>query len=211
MSQTINKTELKMKEGAKEDTFTFRPLEEKDVELLHDWMHQKHISPFWKLNLPMEELRSWVRKSIEAEHKDGYIGTYNGEPVCYLIAYAIEKDPIKDYYDDQNGDLGMHLLIGPRPFLNLDDGLSLVRAMIYFLFERYQAKRIIGEPDRRNRIVIPILKKVGGENLGRIDLHGKQATLIVGAKEAFEKSLRDNDVEIRTLTRMETSKSELVV
>ncbi|WP_406945935.1 GNAT family N-acetyltransferase [Halobacillus sp. SY10] len=211
MSDTTDRTELKMKNGAKEDAFSFRPLEEKDVGLLHDWMHQKHISPFWKLNLPMEELRPWVRKSIEAEHKDAYIGTYNGEPVCYLIAYAIEKDPIRDYYAYQNGDLGMHLLIGPRPLLNMDDGLSIVRAMIYFLFERYQAKRIIGEPDRRNRIVIPILKKVGGENLGRINLHGKQASLIVGAKEAFEKSLQDNDVEIQTLTRMKASKSELVV
>ncbi|GEN52688.1 GNAT family N-acetyltransferase [Halobacillus faecis] len=205
-------TELKVKEGEKESDFSFRPLdEEKDVELLHDWMHQKHISPFWKLNLPMEEVRTWVRKSVEAEHKDGYIGTYNGDPVCYLIAYAIEKDPIKDYYSYQCGDLGMHLLIGPRPLLNKEDGLSLVRAMIHFLFERYQATRIIGEPDRRNRIVIPILKQVGGANLGRIDLHGKQASLIVGAKEAFEKSLRDNGVEVQTLTRMETSKSELVV
>ena len=153
MSDTTNRTELKMKDGAKEDVFSFRPLEEKDVELLHDWMHQKHISPFWKLDLPMEELRSWVRKSVEAEHKDGYIGTYNGKPVCYLVAYAIEKDPIRDYYDYQNGDLGMHLLIGPRPLLNMDDGLSIVRAMIYFLFERYQAKRIIGEPEDRKSVV----------------------------------------------------------
>ncbi|MGR9050618.1 GNAT family N-acetyltransferase [Halobacillus faecis] len=201
-----------MKDGTEESAFSFRPLdEEKDVELLHDWMHQKHIAPFWKLDLPMGEIRSWVRKSVEAKHKDGYIGTYNGKPVCYLIAYAIDKDPIQDYYDDQQGDLGMHLLIGPRHLLNKEDGLSLVRAMIYFLFDHYQAKRIIGEPDRRNRIVIPILKQVGGENLGHIDLHGKQAALIVGAKEAFEKSLRDNDVDIEMLTRMGTSKSELVV
>lgn len=211
MSDTTNRTELKMKDGAREEAFSFRPLEERDVELLYDWMHQKHIAPFWKLDLPMEELRSWVRKSVHTEHKDGYIGTYNGKPVCYLIAYSIEKDAIKDYYDYQTGDLGMHLLIGPRALLNKEDGLSLVRAMIHFLFDRYGAKRIIGEPDRRNRIVIPILKQVGGESLGRIDLHGKQASLIVGAKEAFEKSLWDNDVEIQTLTRMEMSKSELVV
>ncbi|MEC3885752.1 GNAT family N-acetyltransferase [Halobacillus sp. HZG1] len=211
MNESKNWSELKLKDGAKEDIFCFRTLEEKDVELLYDWMHQKHISPFWKLNLPVEELRSWVRKSVEADHKDGYIGTYNGEPVCYLIAYAIEKDPIKGYYHDQSGDLGMHLLIGPRHLLNKEDGLSLVRAMIYFLFDRYPAKRIIGEPDRRNRIVIPILKEVGGENLGRIDLQGKQASLIVGAKEAFEHSLRDNGVEIEMLTRMASSKSELLV
>ncbi|CDQ18161.1 Protein N-acetyltransferase, RimJ/RimL family [Halobacillus karajensis] len=211
MSDPISYTELKMTEQGKEGRFSFRPLDaNKDVELLYSWMHQKHIAPFWKLDVPKPELESWVHRSVNAEHKDCYIGTYNGETVCYLIAYNIEKDPIKEYYHYQPGDLGMHLLIGPRSTLNKENGLSLIRAMIFFLFDRYGAKRIIGEPDRRNRVIIPILKQVGGSILGRIHLPNKEASLIVGEKGLFERSLQDQDVEIEVVNRMVTPEGRYV-
>ncbi|MGI8314301.1 GNAT family N-acetyltransferase [Halobacillus mangrovi] len=211
MQQPINFTELALKDGENIEDFSFRPLDyEKDVELLYEWMHQKHIAPFWKLNLPMAEFKSWVHKSVEAEHKDCYIGSYEGNPVCYLIAYSVKEDPIKDYYDYQDQDLGMHLLIGPRSYLNKKDGLSIIRAMIIFLLKRYQTERIVGEPDIRNRIVIPILKEIGGEVLGRIELPNKKATLIVGEKSDVEERLRDKGIEVEVHTSIEPLGSELL-
>ncbi|ELK48500.1 GNAT family N-acetyltransferase [Halobacillus sp. ACCC02827] len=200
------KTEFRIVEEDKSRRFAFRPLEIGDADLLHTWMHQKHIAPFWKLDVSKEKLTEWVENSLKAEHKDCYIGTCNGEPVTYVIAYDIRKDPIREYYDHQEKDLGMHLLIGPRPLLNKADGLGLIRAMIYFLFDTYDAHRIIGEPDRRNRIILPILKQIGGEVLGHIDLPGKEATLIQGEKAAFEKSLADHQVVVEPMQRM-TSKA----
>nr|WP_256558337.1 GNAT family N-acetyltransferase [Halobacillus sp. A1] len=197
--------------GENVESFSFRPLDAgRDVELLYKWMHQKHIAPFWKLNLPLSEFKPWVHKSVEAEHKDCYIGFYNGEPVCYLIAYSVEEDPIKDYYDYKKGDVGMHLLIGPHSCLNKEDGLSIVRAMILFLFDRYDAERIIGEPDRRNRIVIPILKELGGEVLGRIQLPNKEAVLISGEKAPVIEKLRENNIEVDIRNSMTVPGNELV-
>ncbi|SFG15845.1 Protein N-acetyltransferase, RimJ/RimL family [Halobacillus alkaliphilus] len=211
MQHTSKYTELNITDGEKVENFSFRPLDpNQDVELLYDWMHQKHIAPFWKLNLPLSELKRWVHHSAEAEHKDCYIGTFNGEPVCYLIAYSVEEDPIKEYYDDKQGDLGMHLLIGPRSYLNKEDGLSIVRAMILFLFDRYNTKRIIGEPDRRNRIVIPILKELGGEVLGRVHLPNKEAALIAGEKEAVFAKLREKNIDVTIHTSMTVPGNELV-
>jgi len=211
VQQTSNYTELTIKEGENIESFSFRPLDaDRDVELLYNWMHQKHIAPFWKLDLPLADLKTWVHKSVEAKHKDCYIGFYNDEPVCYLIAYSVEEDPIKDYYDHKKGDLGMHLLIGPRSFLNKEDGLSIVRAMILFLFDRYDTERIIGEPDRRNRIVIPILKELGGDVLGRIQLPNKEAALIAGEKEAVLENLRVKNIDVTVHASMTVSGNELV-
>ncbi|MBX0356898.1 acetyltransferase [Halobacillus sp. Nhm2S1] len=200
-----------MKNKEEEKHFSFRPLDaERDVDLLYDWMHQKHIAPFWKLNLPKSELASWAKQSEEAEYKDCYIGTYEGEPVCYLIAYSIKQDPIKGYYNYYEGDLGMHLLIGPRPLLNKEDGLSLIRAMIFFLLDRYDAERIIGEPDRRNRIVVPILKELGGEVVNRIQLPHKQAFLTIGEKEAIVEKLKKDQIQMEILHRITLPEGRLV-
>jgi hypothetical protein len=49
---------------------------------------------FWKLNLSIPTFKEWLHNSIEAEHKDVFISTLNGTPVCYLIAYSIKDEPI---------------------------------------------------------------------------------------------------------------------
>ena len=69
--------------------------------------------------------------------------------------------------------------------------------MILFLFDQYKdMNRIIGEPDIRNRIVIPILKRLGGEVIGEIDIHNKKASLIMGERGAvLEKVAQDVQVE----------------
>ncbi len=206
-----SETEFSVIDGKKVEKFIFRPVDyEKDLEMLYEWMHQKHIAPFWKLNLPMAEFKEWLHKSIEAEHKDVYIGTFNGTPVCYLIAYSVKEDPIRNYYDYQKGDLGMHLLVGPRSFLNKEDGLSIIRAMIIFLFDQYGADRIIGEPDIRNRIVIPILKKLGGRVIDRIDLPQKKASLIVGERLPVWEKLKEHGIRVEKTNKPAVPGSELV-
>jgi acetyl CoA:N6-hydroxylysine acetyl transferase len=206
-----NETGFFVTNGEAVECFTFRPVDyDQDLDMLYEWMHEKHIAPFWKLNLPRPEFQTWLHQSIEAEHKDVYIGTFNGTPVCYLIAYSVKNDPIREYYDYQEGDLGMHLLIGSRSFLNKEDGLSIIRAMIIFLYDQYGAKRIIGEPDIRNRIVIPILKKLGGEVVDRIDLQQKKASLIIGERQAVEEKLKENNIQVEMVNRMTVLRNELV-
>lgn len=211
MKNTLNETKFFVIEKGAVNCFTFRPVDfDQDLDTLYEWMHKSHIAPFWNLNLPMPEFKDWLYKSIEAEHKGVYIGTFNDAPACYLIAYSIKEDTIREYYDYQAGDLGMHLLIGPRPFLNKEDGLSIIRAMIVFLFNRYGAKRIIGEPDIRNRIVIPILKELGGQVVDRIDLQHKKASLIVGERKLVEKKMKEKNIEIKMLNTITAARKELV-
>ncbi|WLR43131.1 GNAT family N-acetyltransferase [Bacillus carboniphilus] len=147
---------------------SFRPVDyNRDLHTLHEWMHQRHIAPFWKLDVPLEEFKEYLQKSLQAEHKRIFMGFINDEPVCYVIAYSVMKDPIKDYYDARGTDLGMHLLVGSRKHLNRLEAPVIIRSMILFLLERFSCERIIGEPDIRNRIVIPILTQYGGRGCER--------------------------------------------
>ncbi|EIT84229.1 IucA/IucC protein [Fictibacillus macauensis ZFHKF-1] len=190
-------TTIDVKQHGISDVFTFRAVDlERDEEVLYEWMQQDHIAPFWKLNVEKPLFKKWLHNSVTSEKKDVYIGTYHGAPACYLIAYDVQGDEIANYYPYEAGDLGMHLLIGPRAYLNKEDGLSLIRAMILFLFHHYGAKRIIGEPDVRNRLVIPILKKIGGEVQGRITLPHKKASLLIGEREAVFEQVVQNGITV---------------
>lgn len=175
-------------------TISFRPVIKEDVPILHEWMHQKHIYPFWKLNLPLEEIKVWVKKSISSPHKRVFMGYLNKEPVCYVIGYDVRQDLIRSYYSSGPRDLGMHLLIGPRQLLNKDDGEAIIRAMTLFLFEKFGANRIIGEPDHRNRIVIPILKKLGGKVIKDIQINEKRAKLVIANRNDFHQIIRESNI-----------------
>jgi acetyl CoA:N6-hydroxylysine acetyl transferase len=175
-------------------TISFRPVNEEDVPILHEWMHQKHIYPFWKLNLPIEEIKVWVKNSISSRHKRVFMGYLNDEPVCYVIGYDVRQDPIRHYYSIKPRDMGMHLLIGPRRLLNKEDGETIIRAMTLFLFEKFGANRMIGEPDYRNRIVIPILKKLGANVVKEIQINQKRAKLVIANRNDFHQNIGDSNI-----------------
>jgi hypothetical protein len=157
-------------------------------------MHLPHIAPFWKLNISKSDLSAYLERTIKAENKRAFLVYLNDYPAAYLIAYDIFQDSLKDFYEAKAGDLGMHLLIGSREHLNKQDGLMIIRAMTAFLMKKYDCMRIIGEPDARNRIVIPILKTIGGEHTGNLNLPHKKASLLIGSKSRFDKYMSDKNI-----------------
>lgn len=157
-------------------------------------MHLPHVAPFWKLDISKKDFSEYLECTINADNKRAFLVYAEDSPAAYLIAYNIFEDKLKDYYKAEDGDLGMHLLIGSRDHLNKQDGLMIIRAMTAFLMKKYQCKRIIGEPDVRNRIVIPILKTIGGEHAGNINLPHKKASLLIGSKSRFNEYMCDKSV-----------------
>lgn len=180
-----------------------RPVKMIDFEVLYIWMQQTHIAPFWKLNVNKEEFQVYLERTLKAEHKRVFLCFIDHIPAGYLIAYSIEHDPIKEYYQAEPGDLGMHFLIGPRELLNKDDGLMIARAMTAFLMKKYTCSRIIGEPDIRNRIVIPILKEMGGYVADTISMPHKKAALIIGEKDRFQKYMSNVNMKFVKLPNQE--------
>ncbi|WP_191556838.1 GNAT family N-acetyltransferase [Metabacillus idriensis] len=183
--ETLYEFEAVIEDRELNHTISLRPVKITDLEILYVWMHQPHIAPFWKLNVSKEDFYAYLERSVKAEHKRVYLCFVDDLPAGYLIAYSIQHDSIRDFYQAEPGDLGMHLLIGPRELLNKEDGLMIVRAMTAFLMKKFRSRRIIGEPDIRNRIVIPILKEMSGYVADTILLPHKKAALVIGEHDRF--------------------------
>jgi hypothetical protein len=63
---------------------SFRLLDpEADLELVHGWMHQPHVVPFWQLDLDRAGVAAYLRRAAADDHQHVLVGQVDGEPVSY--------------------------------------------------------------------------------------------------------------------------------
>ncbi|WP_414752265.1 GNAT family N-acetyltransferase [Anabaena sp. CCY 9910] len=169
---------------------SFRPVSyEQDVEMIYDWMQQKHLIPFWKLNISFAEFQEYLQKSLTADHKKLFIGSLDGEPVSYGIIYQVIKDNIRHYYPYQESDMGGHIAIGKREHFDKEYIFPIFRGSSALVFHLYKTERLIIEPDSRNRIVIPTQEQCGFYIYDEVKLPHKKATLMILEREKFFQNL----------------------
>ncbi|HEY9736745.1 MAG TPA: GNAT family N-acetyltransferase [Trichocoleus sp.] len=168
-------------------TIAFRPVQlEADLPLIHNWMNQPHVVPFWKLDLPVEQMRSHLQKALADTHQTLYIGLLDGVPMSYWEAYWAADDIVAKHYPAHPTDQGIHLLIGPPDFLGKGYALPLLRVMTQFQFQQLETQKIVAEPDIRNHKMIHVFERCGFEFQKAIDLPDKTAALLFCDRTRFE-------------------------
>jgi acetyl CoA:N6-hydroxylysine acetyl transferase len=168
-------------------TIAFRRMTlEQDLERLHDWMNRPHVVPFWRLNRPLEELRTHFERALRVPHQTLHIGLLDSVPMSYWETYWAVDDVIACCYRPDPSDQGVHLLIGPPEFLGKGLALPLLRAMVRLLFHHVQTKKIVAEPDIRNARMIHVFERCSFEFVKRIQLPDKEAALMFCHRQRFE-------------------------
>ncbi|MPZ13194.1 MAG: GNAT family N-acetyltransferase [Chloroflexi bacterium] len=165
--------------------FALRPVDlEVDLDLLHAWMHQPHIVPFWQLAIGRDELAVYLRAKASADHEGPLIGCLDGRPISYWEAYWAARDPLAAYYEVDEHDQGIHLLIGPPECTGHGLGLRLLEAVVAWQFGREpRTRRVVAEPDVRNMRMIHVFTRAGFRKAGEIELPDKRAALMVRDRE----------------------------
>ena len=159
-------------------TIAFRPVVLEDLPLIHNWMNQPHVIPFWNLAFDMARMRQHLQRAIADPHQTLYIGLLNDVPMSYWESYWAADDIVAQYYPAHPADQGIHLLIGPPEFLGKGYALPLLRAMTDFQFQYPETLKIVTEPDSRNHKMIHVFKRCGFELQKEIELPEKRAALM---------------------------------
>nr|WP_089752563.1 GNAT family N-acetyltransferase [Halobacillus alkaliphilus] len=167
-------------------TIGFRKAAYEDVELVHRWMKEEHVHPFWNLNISLDRFKTHFRKALADAHQTLYLGTIDGEVMSYWEAYWVKGDIIENYYPAQVWDQGVHLLIGEKKFLGSGYALPLLRAMVRFQFQQASTARVVAEPDIRNEKMIHVFKKCGFRSISPVTLPDKEGLLMFCEREDFE-------------------------
>ncbi|WP_396266121.1 GNAT family N-acetyltransferase [Halobacillus salinarum] len=169
-------------------TVAFRKVAfEKDAELIHSWMLEEHVHPFWHLNIPFSEYKEHLQKAINDQHQSLYIGFLDDRPMSYWEAYWVKGDVVEDTYSPMPYDQGVHLLIGEQEFLGKGLSLPLLRAMVQYQFQESMTNKVIAEPDIQNEKMIHVFKKCGFKPIKPIELPDKTGLLMFCDRNDFEK------------------------
>jgi RimJ/RimL family protein N-acetyltransferase len=173
-------------------TISFRPVRlEQDLEMLHQWMHEPHVIPFWNRALSLEKYEVHLRDFLKDTHQSLHIGSLNDVPISYWETYWVKDDVLGKSYDVHPDDQGIHLLFGPTSYLGKGYALPFLSTMVYCLFQHEKTEKVVTEPDIRNEKMIHIFKKCGFELQKNIKLPDKEAALMFCHREPFLRSWND--------------------
>jgi RimJ/RimL family protein N-acetyltransferase len=151
-----------------------------DLDLVWGWMHQPHVVPYWRLDLPRAELGEYLRRAAADDHQTVLIGSLDGEPVSYWECYWAARDPLAAHYRAEPADQGVHLLIGPPERTGRGLDRRLLEAVVAWQLGREPAtRRVVAEPDVRNLRMIHVFEQCGFRRAGELELPDKRAVLMV--------------------------------
>lgn len=159
-----------------------------DREILHRWMNLSHVSQFWNMAWPLEKIEDYLRKAEARSGFDAFIAYMDEEPFAYFEVYDPARDRMKDYYDVQAGDIGLHILIGEEKYLKRYT-LRLSVSLMRFVFQAWpETRRIIGEPDERNKQVLGLMRFLGFRFIQKLPLPEKTAEFMILDQHDFKRA-----------------------
>jgi RimJ/RimL family protein N-acetyltransferase len=159
----------------------FRGLDpDADLDLVHGWMHQPHVVPFWRLDVSRDEIGAYLEGIAADHHVEPLIGCVDGDPVSYWEVYWAALDALAGHYSAADHDQGVHLLIGPPERTGRGLGRRLLDAVVRWQLDREpRTERVVAEPDVRNRRMIHVFEQCGFVREADVDLPDKRAALMV--------------------------------
>lgn len=159
-----------------------RPLEgADDLALVHGWMQQPHVVPWWGLDGPVERLIEHLRAQ---PHLEAWIGIEDGRPFAYVETYAVADDALHAHYAARPGDRGFHLLVGPPELLGSGAARRLVGHVLALLLAVQDATRVVCEPDVRNLRMLAFCRGLGAERIDSFDFDGRRVALFAWTQPA---------------------------
>jgi acetyl CoA:N6-hydroxylysine acetyl transferase len=173
-----------------EKTFSIRTLDmDTDLPVLHGWVNSPHAIPFWQMEGPLELLEKTYREVMSNPHACSFIGCLEGIPVCQIDAYDPLFDLMANYFEANNGDLGMHLLLAPYKTDVQNLSTKIVSAFCEYVFSTGLVERVITEPDKDNRAANWLLYRLKFLFVGEIELPEKKANLFILSKHSFNPNI----------------------
>jgi hypothetical protein len=172
--------------------FTLRAVDpDADAPLLHRWVTDPKAA-FWLMqDAQVDDVaREYARIDASATH-DALLGCEAGTPRFLTERYDPAHDPLVKVYDNEPGDVGMHVLTAPAEGPP-EHGFTraVMRAVMDDLFADGATRRVVVEPDVRNTAIHALNATVGFRVLGTVALPDKEALLSVCTREDYEEATR---------------------
>ncbi|MFI7384626.1 GNAT family N-acetyltransferase [Streptomyces sp. NPDC049813] len=168
-------------------TFAIRTLDPaRDAELVHGWVtHPK--AAFWLMgDASLPDVEREYTSIAAAEHHDAFIGERDGVPVFLMERYDPRHVELVGLYEPEPGDVGMHFLVAPTDTPEHGFTRAVITAVMAHLFADPAVRRVVVEPDVRNKAVHALNAAVGFVPDREIAKPEKEALLSFCTRAQFE-------------------------
>ncbi|WP_431296071.1 GNAT family N-acetyltransferase [Rahnella sp. PAMC 25559] len=165
---------------------TLRPLHlAQDAPVLHGWMTRPYAH-FWGMqNSSVAEVEAFYRDLTAGKPHAALMGEIDGQPRFLIECYPVQDDPLREHYDVQPGDIGMHILLSPAEKPLPGFSWQVFSAVMEYLFSLPDVRRVVVEPDVRNEKIHTLNKRAGFRYQKQVQLTHKTAWLAFCQREDF--------------------------
>lgn len=166
---------------------SFRVIDlEKDLTRFARWMNDPRVAYFWEQAWSEEKLAEFLKERLADPHIIPLIGEFNGHPFGYIEAYWVSEDRLSPYYDAQDFDRGIHLLVGEQEFRGPKYFNSWIRAISHYLFiDDVRTQRIVLEPRADNERLFNRILPMGYEKRFEFNFPHKRSALLMLTRDKF--------------------------
>ena len=153
---------------------------ELDLERFNRWQNTPRVLAFWDEGGSLEEHRQYLEKLADDPHTLTLIGCFDDEPFAYFEAYWAKEDRIAPFYDADDYDRGIHMLVGEQAHRGPHKVASWLSALTdYLLQDDPRTRRIVAEPRADNAKMIGYMQAQGYARIKEFDFPHKRAALMV--------------------------------
>ncbi|WP_242672080.1 GNAT family N-acetyltransferase [Stutzerimonas kirkiae] len=159
---------------------------ERDLETFNRWMNAPRVAEFWEEEGSQEQHRAYLQKLLDDPHAQPVTGFFDGQPFGYFEIYWAKEDRIAPFYDPDDYDRGLHLLVGEESFRGKAFYTAWFSSICHYLFlDDPRTQRIVCEPRYDNERQIANFDRSGFAKLKHFDFPHKRALLVMLSRERF--------------------------
>ncbi len=145
------------------------------ADIIYEWVTDSRAR-FWGLqNATREQVVQEYQRLTQQQHQWVLLGCVNKQPAFILEIYDPQYSELKHKIPLQPNDLGLHLLIAPCENPIRHFSYWVMHACMRLLFEQFEARRIVVEPDHRNHKIHALNRRVGFQHHEKVALSNKIA------------------------------------
>jgi RimJ/RimL family protein N-acetyltransferase len=149
-----------------------------DAEMLAEWMSRPHLAEAWEYVWPAPRWHRYLSAQLEGRYSRPFIGSLDGEDHAYVELYRAAKDSIANRYDCDPYDLGIHAGIADLEIANKGIAQFLLPYFVASVLSvEPKCRRIMFDPDHRNKIARRFCESSGCVFLGEHDMANRRMAL----------------------------------
>ena len=151
-----------------------------DAEMIAEWMSRPLLAESWESAWPASRWRRYLKAQLDGSYSRPFLASQDGEDHAYIELYRAAKDSIATRYEADPYDLGIHAAIADVEFMSQGiAGYVLPYFVASVLGQEPNCRRIMFDPDHRNKTARKFCERAGCVFLGEHDMSNRRMALYV--------------------------------